>query len=341
MKAALLSEYHRPLELVERPVPELTRPDEVIVRIAGAGVCATDLHAIEGLMEPAGVSPPVVLGHENAGWVEEAGELVSTVARGDAVILYPPYSCGLCVPCRRANDMHCERHGFTGLTMDGGFADFVLVSERSVIKLPDGLDPAAVAPHADAGITAYHAVKKVIHLARPGATAVVIGAGGVGHVGLQLLRALGQSAVVVVETDERRRRLASELGADVAIDGAEAVDAVRDLTAGRGAELVLDFVGTDQTHADGMAMLGRAATYAMVGYGGTLSMPSAAMVGTEQAAVASLVGGWIDLWEVLQLHAGGRLTLKSETHPLEEVNEVLGMLREGEIIGRAVLVPEQ
>jgi NAD+-dependent secondary alcohol dehydrogenase Adh1 len=339
VKAALLSEYHRPLELVERPVPELTRPDEVIVRIAGAGACATDLHAIEGLMEPAGLSPPVVLGHENAGWVEEAGELVSTVSRGDAVILYPPYSCGLCVPCRRGKDMHCERHGFTGLTVDGGFADFVLVSERSVVKLPDGVDPVEVAPHADAGLTAYHAVKKVAHLAQPGTTAVVIGAGGVGHIALQLLRQLGQGEVVVVETDERRRRLADELGADVSVDGAAPAEAVRELTDGRGADLVLDFVGTDQTHADGMTMLGRAATYAMVGYGGMLSVPSVAMVNTEQAAITSLVGNWIDLWEVLQLHAAGRLTLKSETHPLEDVNEVLGRLREGEILGRAVLVP--
>jgi NAD+-dependent secondary alcohol dehydrogenase Adh1 len=341
LKAALLSEYHRPLELVERPLPELTRPDELLIRIAGAGVCATDLHAIEGLMEPAGVSPPVVLGHENAGWVEEAGELVSTVAPGDAVILYPPYSCGLCVPCRRGDDIHCERHQFTGLTVDGGFADHLLVSERSVIKLADGVDPVELAPYADAGITAYHAVRKVAHLARPGATSVVIGAGGVGHIALQLLRELGQSAVVVVETDERRRRLADELGADAVLDGDNPAAAVRELTGGRGADLVLDFVGTDQTHTDGMAMLGRAATYAMVGFGGTLSVPSAAMVGNEQAAVASLVGSWIDLWEVVQLHAAGRLILKSETHPLEDVNEVLGMLREGEIIGRAVLVPEQ
>jgi NAD+-dependent secondary alcohol dehydrogenase Adh1 len=341
VKAALLSEYHRPLELIERPVPELNRPDELLVRIAGAGVCATDLHAIEGRLEPAGVSPPVVLGHENAGRVEQAGELVSTVAPGDAVILYPPYSCGLCVPCRRGDDVHCERHQFTGLTVDGGFADYVRVSERSVIKLPEGVDPVDVAPHADAGITAYHAVRKVAHLARPGAVSVVIGAGGVGHIALQLLRELGQGVVVVVETDERRRQLADELGADEVLDGDNPADAVRELTGGRGADLVLDFVGTDQTHAAGMAMIGRAATYVMVGFGGTLSVPSAAMVGNEQAAVASLVGSWIDLWEVVQLHAAGRLILKSETHPLEDVNEVLGMLREGEIIGRAVLVPEQ
>jgi NAD+-dependent secondary alcohol dehydrogenase Adh1 len=311
----------------------------VLVRVAGAGVCATDLHAIDGEMEPAGVSPPVVLGHENAGFVEGTGELVSTVSPGDGVILYPPYSCGVCVRCRRGHDMHCERHQFTGLTVDGGFADYVLVSERSVVKLPAGMDPTEVAPHADAGITAYHAVKKVAHLAGPGSTAVVIGVGGVGHIALQLLRELGSGAVVAVETDERRLRVAKELGADEAIGGGDVVDAVREHTNGHGADLVLDFVGSDGTHADGLAMLGHMATYSMVGFGGTLSVPSAAMVGREQAAVANLVGSWIDLWEVMQLHASGRLTLKTETHPLDDVNDVLSMLREGEITGRAVLVP--
>jgi NAD+-dependent secondary alcohol dehydrogenase Adh1 len=255
------------------------------------------------------------------------------------VLLYPAYSCGLCVPCRRGNDVHCERHQFTGLTVDGGFADFVLVSERSVVKLPAGVEPAAVAPHSDAGITAYHAVKKLSHLALPGSTAVVIGVGGVGHIALQLLKELGSGAVVAVETDERRQRLARDLGADETIGGGNVAGAVREHTNGRGADIVLDFVGSDQTHADGMVMLARMGTYSMVGYGGTLSVPSAAMVGSEQAAVANLVGSWIDLWEVLQLHARGTLTLKTETHPLEEVNDVLSMLREGEITGRAVLVP--
>ena len=139
MKAALLGEYHRPLELVERPEPEPRGPRDVVVRVGGAGVCATDLHAIDGLMEPAGLRPPVVLGHENAGWVHAAGDGVTAAAEGDAVLLYPSYSCGLCVPCRRGLDMHCERHQFTGLTRDGGFAEYVLVDERSLIPLPAGV----------------------------------------------------------------------------------------------------------------------------------------------------------------------------------------------------------
>jgi len=339
MKAALMREYHRPLELIEAPVPEPTGVTDVLVRVGGAGVCATDLHAIEGLMEPAGVTLPLVLGHENAGWVEEVGAGVTTVAKGDAVLVYPPYSCGLCVPCRRGDDMLCERHQFTGLTVNGGFADFVLVSERSLIRLPDGVEPAAVAPHADAGLTAYHAVRRVAHLAVPGTTAVVIGVGGVGHIALQLVRELGSGSVIAVDTDERRLKLAAELGADEAIDGAAPVDAVRDLTGGRGADLVLDFVGTDRTHADSLEMLARGGTCSVIGYGGTVSAPSAALVGNEQAVVANLVGTWVDLWEILQLHAAGRIVLKTEAHPLDAVNEVLGKLRDGEVIGRAVLLP--
>ena len=336
MKAAVLREYHRPLEFDERPVPEPVHPGDVLVRIGGAGVCATDLHAQEGLMEPAGVTLPRVLGHENAGWVEEVGVGVTTVAKGDAVLVYPPFSCGLCVACRRGNDMHCARHEFTGLSVDGGFAEYVLVSERSLLRLPDGIEPAAVAPHSDAGLTAYHAVRRVAHLATPGSTAAVIGVGGVGHIALQLIRELGSSSVIAVDTDERRRRLATELGADEVVDSA---DAVREATDGRGVDLVFDFVGTDQTHADSATMLARGGTYSVIGYGGTISIPSGALVVNEHSVVGNLVGTWVDLWELLQLHAAGKVVLKTETHPLDEVNDVLAKLRDGEVTGRAVLVP--
>jgi len=339
VKAALMHAYHEPLELVERRIPDVSAPTDVLVRVGGAGVCATDLHAIDGLMEPAGVTLPLVLGHENAGWFEAVGIGVTTVAAGDAVLVYPPFSCGLCVACRRGNDMHCVRHQFTGLSVDGGFADFVLVSERSLVPLPAGVEPVDVAPHADAGLTAYHAVRRVAHLAVPGSTAVVIGVGGVGHIAVQLVRELGSSTVIAVDTDERRRRLATELGAAEVIDGSGAVDAVRDLTAGRGADLVFDFVGTDETHAGSAAMLARGGTYSVIGYGGTISIPSPALVVDEHAVVGNLVGTWIDLWELLQLHAAGRIVLKTEVHPLEDVNEVLGRLRDGDVNGRAVLVP--
>jgi NAD+-dependent secondary alcohol dehydrogenase Adh1 len=313
----------------------------VLIKIEGAGVCATDLHAIDGEMEPAGVTLPLVLGHENAGRVAAVGDLVSTVVVGDPVLVFPPHSCGLCVACRRGIDMHCDQHQFTGLTVDGGFAEYVVVAERSVVKLPPGTNPVDVAPYADAGVTAYHAIRRVAHLAVPGATAVVIGIGGVGHVGLQLLRELGSGALMVaVDPNPLRRALAASLNADAVLDSVEVVDAVRDLTDGRGADLVIDFVGTQQTHEDATGMLAKGGTYSIVGFGGMVTVPSAAMVGNEQAIVANLVGTWVDLWEVMQLHARGKLILKTETHRLEDVNDVLAKLREGEVTGRAVLTPD-
>jgi NAD+-dependent secondary alcohol dehydrogenase Adh1 len=340
VRAAQLSEYHRPLELVERPEPEPVGARDVVVRVGGAGVCATDLHAIDGLMEPAGLRPPIVLGHENAGWVHAVGDGVTAAAVGDAVLVYPAYSCGLCVACRRGLDMHCERHEFTGLTRDGGFADYVLVDERSLIRLPDGVEPEAVAPHADAGITAYHAVKRLLPRLVPGSTSAVIGVGGVGHIALQLLRVLGGGSVIAIDTDPRRQALARELGADeVLTGGGQTASEVREATNGAGADVVLDFVATDATHAAGLDMLARRGLYSTVGYGGTIDVPSVALVVGETAIQGNLVGSWIDLWELLQLHGRGDVTLRTETHPLESVNEVLDRLRDGEITGRAVLVP--
>jgi NAD+-dependent secondary alcohol dehydrogenase Adh1 len=338
MRAAVLREYGEPLEFEERPMPEPTAPGQVVVRIGAAGVCATDLHSIDGLMEPAGVALPRVLGHENAGWVHAVAADVSGVRPGDPVIVYPAISCGLCLPCRRGMDMHCERHEFVGLSLDGGFAEYLLVPERSLIVLPPGLDPRAVAPHADAGVTAYHAVKRLAHLSLPGTTAVVIGVGGVGHIALQLIRELGSGAVIAVDTHEDRRRLARELGADEVLGGdGSVVSSVRELTNGRGADLVFDFAGTDQTHADALNMLAHTGTFSIVGYQGVVSTPSAPLAVGEQTIAGNLVGSWPDLWELLQLHAAGRLTLRTTTSPMSDVNEVLARLRAGEITGRAVL----
>jgi len=340
VKAALLAAYHRPLELIERPEPEPSGARDVVVRIGGAGVCATDLHAIDGLMEPAGLTLPVVLGHENAGWVHAIGDDVTAAKVGDAVLVYPPYSCGLCVACRRGLDMHCERHQFTGLTRDGGFADYVLVDERSLLPLPAGVEPAEVAPHADAGVTAYHAVKKLLPRLEPGTATVVLGVGGVGHIALQLVRRLGGGSVIAIDTDERRRRLARELGADEVLgEESDVAGAVCELTGGAGADVVLDFVATDATHAASLRMLARRGLYSTVGYGGLVSVPSVELVVGETAIAGNLVGNWIDLWELLQLQGRGEVTLRSETHPLDDVNDVLDRLREGEVTGRAVLVP--
>jgi NAD+-dependent secondary alcohol dehydrogenase Adh1 len=168
----------------------------------------------------------------------------------------------------------------------------------------------------------------------------VIGVGGVGHIALQLLRVLGSARVIAVDTDERRRRLARELGAEEVLgDQPDVAGAVREATDGRGADLVVDFVGTDATHASSMQMLARRGVYSVVGYGGSVSVPSVALIGAEHTIVGNLVGSWIDLWELLQLHARGDVELRSETFPLTAVNDVLDALRAGDVTGRAVLLP--
>jgi NAD+-dependent secondary alcohol dehydrogenase Adh1 len=236
--------------------------------------------------------------------------------------------------------MHCVNHDFTGLSLDGGFAEYVLVRERSLIKLPAGLAPADVAPHADAGLTAYHAVRRMAHLMKPGTTSVVTGIGGVGHIAVQLARELGSSRVIAIDTEDERLALARELGADEAVSGGDgAPAAVRELTDGRGADVVLDFVGTDATHAGSMEMLARAGTYSVIGYGGNLPLTSMGLVVDEKSVIGNLVGSWTDLYELIQLHAAGRITLRVETHPLDAINDVLDKLRDGDIVGRAVLVP--
>src|ERR1700746_2636356 len=186
-----------------------------------------------------GAPLPYILGHENAGWVHEIGSAVPTVAVADTVILHPLVTCGLCKACRAGDDMHCINSEFPGLSRDGGMAEYLLTSARACVKLDPSTQPKDVAALADAGITAYHAVRKVIPLLYPGTTCAVIGAGGLGHIGIQCLSALTATKIVVVDRNPDALKLAEQLGADVTVVGdGRSVGAVKDLTDGRGAEVV-------------------------------------------------------------------------------------------------------
>src|SRR5438128_4661476 len=200
MKAVRLHHYEEQPKIDQVQEPKITGPLDVIVRIGGAGVCRTDLHIIEGQWaEKSGVALPYTLGHENAGWVEAVGSAVSNVAVGDAVILHPLVTCGLCRACRDGDDVHCTSSSFPGIDTDGGYAEYLKTTARSTIKLDDSLQPADVAALADAGLTAYHAVAKAARTLRPGDKALVIGAGGLGHIGVQVLRALSSAEMIVVD----------------------------------------------------------------------------------------------------------------------------------------------
>src|SRR3954453_23624132 len=197
MKAARLHAYREALKLGEIDEPTADGPLDVIVRIGAAGLCRTDLHIQEGQWaEKSQVMLPYTPGHENAGWVYEVGSGVANVAVGDTVIVHPFITCGLCRRCRAGDDMHCENGSFPGIDRDGGFAEFLLTSARWVVKLDPSLHPKDIAALADAGLTAIHAVKKAIPVLGPGTRAVVIGAGGLGHIGIQCLRAMTTAEII-------------------------------------------------------------------------------------------------------------------------------------------------
>ncbi|MGH9771182.1 MAG: NAD(P)-dependent alcohol dehydrogenase [Candidatus Acidiferrales bacterium] len=347
MKAAVLHEYDEPLSkpvwvnYEEIPNPKIEKSTDVIVRIGGAGVCRTDLHVVEGLWrDKVKVALPHVLGHENAGWVEDVGKGVESVKRGDAVICHPLISCGHDLAARRGDDMHSSGGLFPGLDSNGGYAELLRTGERSLVKLPRTLAPKDVAPYADAGLTAYRAAKKASRHLLPGEFVVVIGAGGLGHIGIQVLRALCAAEVIVVERSPDALALAKKMGArhGVAADGNE-VQAVLALTDGKGAEAVLDFVGEGGSVNAGIAMTRNAGYYYVIGYGGEIRISTMDMVASEKTIVGNLVGTYAELVELMALADRGKIRLATQYYRLAEANLALQDLRVGKVRGRAVLVP--
>ncbi|MET9272049.1 NAD(P)-dependent alcohol dehydrogenase [Kribbella sp. NPDC003557] len=341
MKAVRLHGYHQQPVVDDVPEPVVKGPLDVVVKIGGAGVCRTDLHIIEGQWDAA-MHPtlPYTIGHENAGWVHEIGSAVTNVQVGDTVILHPTPTCGLCAACRAGDDMHCENSTFPGLDSDGGMAEYLLTSARACVKLDPSTRPQDVAALADAGITAYHAVRKAIPLLPPGTTCVVIGAGGLGHIGVQCLAALTAARIIVVDRNPDALKLAEQLGADqtVVADGKQ-VDAVLDLTNGAGAQVVLDFVAEQGAEHDGFAMTGRAGSYFVIGYGGQVQIPTLDIISTERNIVGNIVGTFNELAELMALAQAGKVTLHTRTYPLDAAADAVADLDAGRVRGRAILVP--
>jgi NAD+-dependent secondary alcohol dehydrogenase Adh1 len=341
MRAARLHAYHQALALDEIDEPRIEGPFDVIVRIGAAGLCRTDLHIQEGQWaEKSNVVLPYTPGHENAGWVHEIGSGVSNVAVGDTVIVHPFISCGLCRPCRAGDDMHCLNGSFPGINRDGGFADLLKTSARSVVKLDPSLKPEDIAALADAGLTAIHAVKKAIPILGPGTRAVVIGAGGLGHIGIQCLKEMTSAEIIVVDPSEPALALAGELGADrtVKVDGSH-VDTVRELTDGLGAEAIIDFVGENGAVNDGVAMIRDGGFYYVIGYGENIDIPTIDVISREISFIGNLVGTYNDLVDLMTLTAQGKVSLHTTTYPLDAINDAMADLDGGRLRGRGILIP--
>jgi NAD+-dependent secondary alcohol dehydrogenase Adh1 len=236
--------------------------------------------------------------------------------------------------------MHCINSTFPGLSTDGGMAEYLLTSARACIKLDPSTQPKDVAALADAGITAYHAVRKALPLLYPGTTCVVIGAGGLGHIGIQSLAALSATRIIVVDRNPDALKLAEQLGANhtVVADGNQ-VEAVKDLTNGNGAHVVLDFVAEEGAENEGFEMTAAGGSYYVIGYGGTLHIPTLDIISTERNIIGNIVGTYNDLVELMDLAQAGKVTLHTRTYPLDAAVEALNDLDAGRVRGRAILVP--
>jgi NAD+-dependent secondary alcohol dehydrogenase Adh1 len=342
VKAVRVHAYHSDPRIDDIPEPTLQGPLDVIVKVGGAGVCRTDLHIVNGDWSQA-MNPdlPYVIGHENAGWVHAVGEGVTNVAVGDTVILHPQPSCGLCLACRAGNDMHCANAFFPGLSNnDGGMAEYLRTTARACVKLNPDTNPADVAALADAGITAYHAVRKAVPRLWPGTTAVIQGAGGLGHIGIQALAALCGTRIVVVDKSPDALALAEQIGADdtVVADGNH-VEAVKDLTGGQGADVVFDFVAEQGAELDAWAMTAPNGSQYMIGYGGEFRAPTLDFIAGEKNVIGNIVGTYNDLAELMVLAQAGKVTLHTKQYPLDAALDALHDLDAGRVRGRAILVP--
>lgn len=346
MQAFQLVAWQQPPELREVPVPE-PGPGEVLIKVAGAGACHSDLHLMEWPAGQMPFDPPFTLGHENAGWVERVGAGVETVRVGEAVAVYGPWGCGHCRACRRSSENYCERQAEIGvmgggLGLDGGMAEYLLVpSARLLVPLGD-LDPCDTAPLSDAALTPYHAIKRSLHKLTPGSTAVVIGVGGLGHMAVQILSAISGARIVAVDTFPEKLALAADIGAEVTVDaGASAAELVREATAGRGAELVLDIVGSDETISLA-AQCGRSeGDVTIVGLaGGTFGLSFFSQP-YECSISTTYWGSAIELIEVLELARAGKIHAHVQRYPLAQAADVYERLRTGQIDGRAVVCPHE
>lgn len=338
MTAYRLTGGQPPAAFSEVAVPE-PGPGQVLVKVAGVGLCGTDLHFLE-TPELFGYELPMTLGHESAGWVEETGPGVDGWEPGQAVAVVASSFCGRCGYCVRGNTNYCVNHLLgRGFGTDGGLAQYVVVPQHELVTL-SSLDPRQAAPLTDAGATSYHAVRRLAPKLVPGSTTVVIGVGGLGAFALQYLKMLGRTRVVAVDTSERRLEHARYLGADEVFLSGEGIR--RTLRAFLGtdrAEVVMDFVGIDDTMRTALACAKDLGTVALVGAGGGKVEVGHGLLPRECEVWAPMGYNVGDLRDVVALAEEGGLRIDTELFAFSETEAAFAAFREGSLDGRAVVTP--
>ncbi len=350
MTAFRLTAWGQEGELVEIPRPA-PGPHDVLLRVGGAGACQSDLHLMHEFdAATAPWAPGFVLGHENAGWVAEAGSQVRGFREGDAVAVMGAWGCGTCRRCGAGDDPYCDDPGATdapggggGLGLDGGMAEYMIVrdADRHLVHIPASLEPWQAAPLTDAALTPYHAVKRsMAKLADPRSTVLVIGVGGLGEFGVQILAALTAARIVAVDPRESALARATEAGAHHALAPADdAGSHVRDLTAGLGADVVLDFVGNAATIALGASVVRPLGDLTLVGAGGANASVGFGILPYEVSVQTTFWGNLHELAEVVELADRSIIRARVTRYPLQEALEAYRDLGAGKVDGRAVVTP--
>ena len=327
---------------VEPPRPG---PDDALLRVRAAGVCHTDVNLLRS-PDAGGVSLPVTLGHEIVGDVVAFGSSVSDMAIGATVAVYELIGCGRCPACERGADNVCRvlAPKAPGVSFDGGMAEYVVVPARNLVDI-GSLDPVDAAPLTDAGMTAFHSVERGRAWLTPGATAVVIGIGGLGHMALQFLAATSEATVTAVDVDRSRLDLATDLGAAAGVMAGDS--AAREVIAGNGGrkvDVVFDFVGSQQSLDLAAAITGRGGAIIVTGSGGgrlclTAAIGTGALPDREVTMIHTFGGTRADLAAALRLAETGRVHARVQTFALEDAGRAIDELAAGRVLGRAVLVP--
>lgn len=347
MKAVRFTAFKTKPEIkdVERPTPG---PGEVLLKIAGAGACHSDISVYEHFDESLPIAPLLgpeyTLGHENSGWVEEVGEGVVGFEKGDAYLAYGPIGCGHCRACSRGQDTYCENVGevgylATGLGRDGGMAEYMTIPAKNLIPLGDA-DPVGAAPLADAGLTPYHAIKEAHEqLAGGGRYALAIGLGGLGQMGVQLLAATTGATVIATDMKPEAMEMAAARGAIVVPSGEGAAEKIREITGGRGVDAVFDFVGITPTIQLAQAVVAQKGRITVVGVAGGPVQWDFYSAPYESQLMNTYWGTIEDLHDLTALYRAGKIETDVQTFPMDKALDAYKALEDGTIVGRAVVTP--
>jgi propanol-preferring alcohol dehydrogenase len=336
MKAAVLHEFKKPLAIEEVGQPQ-PGTGEVLIRVEACGVCHSDVHVADGDWAQFAkiVKTPLIPGHEIAGVVVEKGAGVEDLQIGERVgVPWIHWTCGECEFCREGNENLCRRQKITGVTVDGGYAEFVKAPASHVLTIPDCLPSLQAAPLFCAGVTVYRALKRASMLA--GQRLAVFGIGGLGHLAVQFGQALGVE-IVAIDISEEKLALARSLGASATINAA-AHDAIKELRNRGGVHVALVTSAARASYDTAFYCLRPTGTLVMVGLPAEpICFPAILMAAGEIRIQASTVGTRQDLREVLAMAAAGKVRCQVASRPLADANEALNQLRRGQVSGRLVL----